>query len=379
MKTRTLQSVIMALLLILPILVSAQAPGGQIIRRKPTITKQIKPSKPVKQVKPTSPATGALTITSTPSDAAIKIDGKYVGNSPLILEKQKVGSYQVTFNAEGYETQSRTATVTAGKTATCNVTLKKKQASQPVVQQQEQKPAPSSSPASKTFTVKGVTFNMVKVEAGTFTMGATEEQGSDVDSGEKPAHQVTLTKDYYIGQTEVTQALWQAVMGNNPSEFKGDNLPVENVSWEDCQTFITKLNSLTGSKFRLPTEAEWEYAARGGKKSQGYKYSGSNTIGDVAWYNDNSGDKTHDVGTKAPNELGIYDMSGNVWEWCQDWYSKDYYSSSPLSNPIGPSSGSHRVRRGGGWYYNAWSCRVSNRDDFTPGSRYGGLGLRLVL
>ena len=158
---------------------------------------------------------------------------------------------------------------------------------------------------SKTYTVNGVSFTMIGVEGGTFTMGATSEQGSDAYDDEKPTHQVTLNS-YYIGETEVTQALWQAVMGSNPSYFTGNlQRPVEEVSWGDCQTFIKRLNKLTGENFRLPTEAEWEYAARGGKESKGYKYSGSNTIGDVAWYGDNSSSKTHAVKTKQPNELGI--------------------------------------------------------------------------
>ena len=190
-------------------------------------------------------------------------------------------------------------------------------------------------------------------------MGATSEQGSDAYSDEKPVHQVTLS-DYYIGETEVTQELWQAVMGSNPSSFTGSGLlPVEYVSWDDCQTFITKLNVLTGMQFRLPTEAEWEFAARGGNSSQGYKYSGSNNIDDVAWYGSNSNYNTHEVGTKAPNELGLYDMSGNVWEWCQDWYGS--YSSSAQTNPTGPTSGSYRVFRGGGWGSIARACRVSYR------------------
>ena len=228
------------------------------------------------------------------------------------------------------------------------------------------------------ITVNGVAFNMVKVSGGTFQMGATSEQGSDAESDEKPVHQVTLS-DYYIGETEVTQELWQAVMGSNPSGFTGSGLlPVERVSWDDCQTFITKLNALTGMQFRLPTEAEWEFAARGGNSSQGYKYSGSNNIVDVAWYTKNSNSKTHEVGTKAPNELGLYDMSGNVWEWWQDWY--DYYSSSAQTNPTGPTSGYHHMHRGGSWYGSAGNCRVSRRKFITP---YDGVGrdhgLRLAL
>lgn len=235
---------------------------------------------------------------------------------------------------------------------------------------------PSSTSSSLTIVANGVSFKMIRVEGGTFTMGATSEQGSDFVDDDKPAHRVTLSS-YYIGETEVTQALWEAVMGSNPSNFKGANHPVENVSWNDCKIFISKLNAITGKTFRLPTEAEWEYAARGGKKSKGYKYSGSNTLGNVAWYGDNSGNETHDVKTKSPNELGLYDMSGNVWEWCQDWY--DDYSSSSQTNPTGPSSGSLRVSRGGGWWGGASYCRMSGRGRSKPDLRDHIVGLRLAL
>ncbi|MBR6284015.1 MAG: SUMF1/EgtB/PvdO family nonheme iron enzyme [Muribaculaceae bacterium] len=236
-----------------------------------------------------------------------------------------------------------------------------------------------------TFTVNGVTFNMVSVEGGTFMMGATQEQLGDADSDEKPAHRVTLSS-YSIGETEVTQELWQAVMGDNPSHFTGNlQRPVEQVSWNDCQEFITKLNALTGEHFRLPTEAEWEYAARGGNKSQGYKYAGSNALSQVGWYEFNAEDVgedspdygTHAVATKAPNELGLYDMSGNVWERCSDWHSYTYYDESPEMNPQGPSTGSYRVARGGAWDYQASRCRVSYRH--RAGSDGGhNVGLRLA-
>ena len=227
-----------------------------------------------------------------------------------------------------------------------------------------------------TTTVNGVSFTMVGVEGGTFTMGATSEQGSDADSDEKPTHKVTLSS-YSIGETEVTQELWKAVMGSNPSYFSDNQNPVEQISWNDCQTFITKLNQLTGKKFRLPTEAEWEFAARGGNKSKGYKYAGSNTIGNVAWYIDNSSSKTHPVKQKVANELGLYDMSGNVYEWCQDWYGS--YSSSAQTNPTGASSGSSRVSRGGSWFSSAKDCRVSNRSYSTPSISRNSVGLRLAL
>ncbi len=226
------------------------------------------------------------------------------------------------------------------------------------------------------FVVNGVSFEMIRVEAGTFTMGATSEM-KDPWNDEKPAHQVTFKRNYYIGKTQVTQALWQAVMGNNPSSFKGDNLPVESVSWDDCQKFISKLNSLTGQNFRLPTEAEWEFAARGGNNSKHYQYSGSNNLDDVAWCHDNSGNQTHPVATKKPNELGIYDMSGNVWEWCSDWY--DNYNSSSQTNPTGPNSGSCRVIRGGSWLNLARFCRSSIRSRITPVISFYNLGFRLLL
>ena len=232
--------------------------------------------------------------------------------------------------------------------------------------------------SNETMTVEanGVSFTMMHVEGGTFTMGATSEMEDDPYDGEKPTQQVTLSS-YYIGETEVTQALWKAVMGWNPSSFKGDDLPVEMVSWDDCQTFISKLNALTGKNFRLPTEAEWEFAARGGNQSRHTQYSGSSRIDDVAWYEDNSGNKTHPVKTKQPNELGIYDMTGNVCEWCQDWHGD--YSSYAQTNPTGASSGSCRVYRGGSWIaipmHNCSSLRVS----FPPENSSYGLGLRLVL
>lgn len=227
------------------------------------------------------------------------------------------------------------------------------------------------------FKVGNVEFKMIYVEGGKFKMGSNNGRRN-----EKQMHYVTLS-DYCIGETVVTQALWKAVMNNNPSGFKGDNLPVENVSWEDCQEFICKLNNrvqdqLKGRRFALPTEAQWEFAARGGKKSQDYIYSGGNTIDDVAWYLDNSSERTHPVKQKRANELGLYDMSGNVWEWCQDWYESSY-PSSPQTDPVGPSTGSYRVDRGGSWCDYARSCRSANRDNSAPACCFNNFGLRLVL
>ena len=250
-----------------------------------------------------------------------------------------------------------------------DVQTQSEQPSEPIVQLE---PNPDAIP----ITVNGVTFNMIKVDGGTFTMGGTSEMGTPYPD-EKPTHQVTLSSSYYIGETEVTQALWKAVMGKNPSKFNGDNLPVEKVSWKDCQKFIEKLNSLTGKRFRLPTEAEWEFAARGGNKSNLTQYSGGGNIDDVAWYYGISGDKTHPVKTKKANELGIYDMSGNVWEWCQDWWGS--YGSSEQTNPKGPDRGSHRVYRGGSWDNGARYCRSSIRGNDSPDNRSSFLGFRLAL
>jgi formylglycine-generating enzyme required for sulfatase activity len=216
---------------------------------------------------------------------------------------------------------------------------------------------------------------MVRVKGGTFTMGCTPEQESNCFNAEKPAHQVTLS-DFQIGRYEVTQAQWTAVMGNNPSNFRGDNLPVENVSWNDVQEFIRELNEITGGNYRLPTEAEWEYAARGGNWSSGYKYSGSDNIEEVAWYDGNSERKMHPVGTKSANELRIHDMSGNVYELVDDLYGN--YDDGAQTNPQGASSGSYRVVRGGSWIYDARIARVLDRRYVGPGFRINFLGFRLA-
>ena len=313
---------------------------------------------------------GNLSVNYKPFGADVYIDGKKVGQSPRVFNGILVGSHKVEIKKDGYGTDSKTVSILEGQTASLLGVLTTN-ASSSVAS------GASSSGNTITIPVKdGISIDMVRVEAGTFTMGATAEMEDPYDD-EKPTHQVTLTNDYYIGKYEVTQALWKAVMGKKPSKFKGDNLPVENVSWDDCQEFISQLNRITGKTFRLPTEAEWEYAARGGKKSRGYQYSGSNDISDVAWYDGNSGNKTHAVGSKQANELGIYDMSGNVWEWCQDWHGS--YSSSSQTNPTGVKSGSYRVIRGEGWFNGARICRSSYRDGRLPYASSRDQGLRLVL
>jgi uncharacterized repeat protein (TIGR02543 family) len=221
---------------------------------------------------------------------------------------------------------------------------------------------------------------MVFVQGGTFTMGCTAGD-TQCYSNESPTSSVTVS-DFYIGQYEVTQRLWTSVMGSNPSADcgsygSGDNYPVYCVSWDDVQDFLVALNQQTGRTYRLPTEAEWEYAARGGTQSRGHIYSGSDNIDEVAWYWENSDDGTKPVGTKQPNELGIYDMSGNVWEWVNDWYGD--YTADAKTDPQGPATGSYRVGRGGSWNYVAEYCRVSNRGSINPDYRSYYIGFRLVL
>ena len=328
-----------------------------------------------------------LTIKYMPTNATVLVDNKMVkGANGVARTTLPVGQHSYIVACDGYDSEEGTVKLKASTPSNLQITLSKEAVaiqqnivSQPAVAQQPVVQTPIANSDNITIPVKdGISIDMVRVEAGTFTMGATAEM-EDPEDDEKPTHQVTLTNDYYIGKYEVTQALWKAVMGNNPSNFKGDNLPVEKVSWDDCQEFISKLNRITGKTLRLPTEAEWEYAARGGNNSRGYQYSGSNNLSDVAWFRGNSGGKPHAVGTKQPNELGIYDMSGNVDEWCQDWYWYGAYSSSSQVNPTGANSGSYRVCRGGSWGCIARICRSSYRYCGTPVSRYTFLGLRLVL
>ena len=228
-------------------------------------------------------------------------------------------------------------------------------------------------------TVGSVTFTMIPVKGGTFQMGATKEQTGEARKDEKPVHTVTLD-NFQIGETEVSQALWREVMGSNPSTYKGNDLPVTNITWEDCQEFIKKLNERTGKQFRLPTEAEWEFAARGGTASKGYMFTGSDEVRSVAWHNRDSNRDRHNgpyaIKSKDPNELGIYDMSGNVNEWCQDWFGD--YTADPQTNPQGPATGKEHVYRGGSWWYYGMSCRVSRRNSGVKDVR-GVIGLRLAM
>ena len=320
-----------------------------------------------------TPIYGEADINSSPAMADIYIDGNKAGQTPQMVSDLLIGQHQVRISKQGFSDYYSTLTVKEGETSTLIAELEKPLSEQTVAGTNS---VTTSSNGNLLITVGNVLFTMVRVEGGTFQMGATSEQGNDADNDEKPVHLVTLSP-YYIGETEVTQALWEAVMGNNPSYFDGSNRPVERVCWNDCQKFIQKLNLRTGRKFRLPTEAEWEFAARGGTKSHQYKYSGSNYINDVACFAENSSLQTNDVKTKLANELGIYDMSGNVWEWCQDWYGS--YISDSRTNPTGPLTGTGRVFRGGSWGRSTRFCRVSYRSELKPGLRNESLGLRLVL
>ena len=239
---------------------------------------------------------------------------------------------------------------------------------------------------SETFKINGVEFTMLPVEGGTFTMGATEQMEDPWDD-EFPLHKVTVSS-FYIGQTEVTQELWTEIMGEWPFSNEGKDNPAENISWKNCQDFVNKLSELTGRTFRLPTEAEWEFAARGGNLSKGYQYSGSNNVDEVAWYGcvddygevsgvGNSDDITHPVAQKKANELGTYDMSGNVWEWCSDW--RDYYTDEDQVDPKGPATAEQHVYRGGCFYYKKRCCRVSHRSGALENDSLVNVGLRLVM
>ena len=329
--------------------------------------------------------TQTLTIRYSPTTSTVLVDNKMVkGSNGVAQITLPVGQHSFVVACDGYESEEGTVKLKASAPSNLQITLTKEAmaiqqstVSQPTVAQQPVvQPMVTNGDIISIPVKDGISIDMVRVEAGTFVMGATPEMKSPYDD-EKPKHRVTLTNDYYIGKYEVTQALWKAVMGDNPSKFKGENLPVEQVSWNDCQIFIGKLNNITGKTFRLPTEAEWEYAARGGKKSKGYRFSGSKDPYKVAWYISNSENKSHPIGSRQANELNIYDMSGNVSEWCQDTYCK--YEKTSQINPIGASNELKRVIRGGSWIDNGWHCHSSDRGAQSPDWSYSSLGFRLAL
>ena len=337
------------------------------------------------------PKVGSLLVDYEPVDAEIYLDNTLLGTTPNAFPNLSVGQHNIKISKKGYQDFIGNVTIQANQQATINGKLAKASSNNSVSpkdnkNESQSETQPEVTPALTntsednavvSFTIKGVTFKMIKVEGGTFTMGASKEQGLDAFDDERPAHQVTLT-DYYIGQTEVTQALWEAVMGNNPSYFKGKSLPVERISWTDCQKFIKKLNALTGKRFCLPTEAQWEFAARGGNMSKGYKFAGSNNHSTIGWCESENSNKTFPIKLKLPNELGLHDMSGNVWEWCHDFYDK--YSGKDMTNPEGPSKGTDHVIRGGScWNKNARYCRVSSRYHYPSDITQSQIGFRLCL
>ena len=335
-----------------------------------------------------------LTIRYSPSSAMVLIDSKLIkGSNGIVKTTLPIGQHSYMVICDGYESEEGTVKLKGSSPSNLQVALNKEILStgknESTFTKEEQQTAQTdvtslgestsiqniahqinsttSSFTEERITIpikEGVCIEMVKVEKGTISFG----------KGIKGITKfvANVSNDYYIGKFEVTQALWQAVMGSNPAKNKGDNLPVEKVTWTECQDFIKKLNELTGKNFRLPTALEWVYAARGGSKSSGYKYSGSNKLSEVAWFDSNSKDKTHPVGTKMPNELGLYDMSGNVWEWCQDLGKSTKKSSKSLH-------GASRILCGGSWSDNAKYCTSLYLDE-KPESFYSiYMGMRLAL
>lgn len=310
---------------------------------------------------------GNLSVNYKPFGADVYVDGKKLGKSPRVFNGLLVGNHQVEVRKDGYTTDSKTVIISEGETKSIVGALDAKTTS--FANSSE---TLSTSDNTLTIPVKdGIYIEMVKVEAGSFIM----------DEGFKKAHKVTLTKDYYIGKFEVTQKLWKVIMGKNPSTFKGENLPVESVSWIDCQKFIEKLNKITNKRFRLPTEAEWEFAALGGNLSKNYEFSGSDSISVVAWFKKNSNNITHPVGSLKPNELGIYDMSGNVNEWCQDWNNPYPYKAqvNPIEKIADTTYGRpFRSARGGSWNDDD-RLSLQYRNGGIPKYRSNEYGLRLAL
>jgi len=362
-----------------------------------------------------SPKTGSLEVITEPGQAMISLDGKMYGMTPKVIPDLLLGNYNLTIEKQGYTSVSMRVIIEDAKTTTVDIKLiygkEITVSSQPsgaylIVQEDTIGITPISlilrfgnheiklvkndeilvetihvSPTGKKefdYTLKQSNDpfygQMVFVKGGTFKMGDTFGIGN---KEERPVHMVTLG-DFYIGKYEVTQAQWKFIMGENPSHFINcDNCPVERVSWNEVQIFITKLNMLTGKNYRLPTEAEWEYAAKGGEMSQGYRYAGGNNINFVSWYSGNSQGKTQPVGTIKPNELDLYDMSGNVYEWCSDWF--DYYTESPKTNPEGPEQGEFKIVKGGSWYGYIGGSRISCRGSDDPGNKRSYIGFRVAM
>jgi formylglycine-generating enzyme required for sulfatase activity len=325
----------------------------------------------VKKAPPPVPQKSRLYVDAEPGGAGIRI----LNIAPKFYQGMELtpGRYHVEVSARGFVTHREWVPVSGDGERRVAVSLRRISVkSEPARMRPVSPPPPARGEKVETVTVSGVSFKMVRIPAGEFRMGSPSGEPGRY-SNEKQ-HRVRISKSFFLGETEVTQGLWRAVMGSNPSYFKncGNNCPVEQVSWKDCQEFIRKLNRLvSGGGFRLPTEAEWEYACRGGTKG-----AYAEDLDAMGWYDGNSGSKTHAVATKQPNGWGLYDMHGNVWEWCRDWYGD--YPTGLVTDPTGASSGSFRVLRGGSWYDLARLCRSANRYWSGPDYRIGILGFRLA-
>jgi formylglycine-generating enzyme required for sulfatase activity len=333
---------------------------GMMLRRARTYVLRLSASQ--QQAAEETPTSQFVIFQVSPANATIELNGEILPvHNGSATKMMPFGSYDYRVQAPDYMPQAGKVVVDDPKQPHVVSALLRREGEDRLV------------------TVGSVTFTMIPVKGGTFQMGATKEQTGEARKDEKPVHTVTLD-NFQIGETEVSQALWREVMGSNPSTYKGNDLPVTNVTWEDCQEFIKKLNERTGKQFRLPTEAEWEFAARGGTASKGYMFSGSDEVRSVAWHNRDSNRDRHNgpyaIKSKDPNELGIYDMSGNVNEWCQDWFGD--YTADPQTNPQGPATGKEHVYRGGSWWYYGMSCRVSRRNSGVKDVR-GVIGLRLAM
>lgn len=333
---------------------------GMMLRRARTYVLRLSASQ--QQAAEETPTSQFVIFQVSPANATIELNGEILPvHNGSATKMMPFGSYDYRVQAPDYMPQAGKVVVDDPKQPHVVSALLRREGEDRLV------------------TVGSVTFTMISVKGGTFQMGATREQTGEARKDEKPVHTVTLD-NFQIGETEVSQALWREVMGSNPSTYKGNDLPVTNVTWEDCQEFIKKLNERTGKQFRLPTEAEWEFAARGGTASKGYMFSGSDEVRSVAWHNRDSNRDRHNgpyaIKSKDPNELGIYDMSGNVNEWCQDWFGD--YTADPQTNPQGPATGKEHVYRGGSWWYYGMSCRVSRRNSGVKDVR-GVIGLRLAM
>ena len=300
---------------------------------------------------------GQLYVESKPAGATVYVNDIKKGVTPLLINDVELGRHHVRIEKNGYVTKEEDAWFTVNYPFTLDVVM-------------------ILACKTKSFKVKGVTFDMIEVEGGTYMMGATKEQEQYAHDNEKPVHEVTVSS-FYIGKYEVTENLWNAVMhGKKPIKDSAGEMPKIGITWNEAQVFIQKLNKITKSKFRLPTEAEWQYAARGGKASNGFVYSGSDNLSKVGWYAGND-QRRHQVGMADPNELGIYDMSGNVIEFCSDYYGS--YSAEKQVNPKGPATGNKRVVVGGSYSSGSKVCRVSSRIAMVPDKKYGDCGFRLVL